>query len=1266
MPLNEQQEKIVNAHGCTVNVAAGAGTGKTFTLTRRVVECLGHIIESEPDHPKPLEGILAITFTTKAADELRSRVRSALFDEAMQTGSSKILECALHADDSWISTIHGMASRILRDNALPFGIDPDFQVLTDPESDAVFSQALENVLAEVEYSSGLSDTELFTAYQMKGFGPNSPGIKELLKSVFARVSYMPDGLDGAVCAEPEDSPSELMRRMYQASEPILMLLEEGEWPEKQVSKKDQYLDAMQSAREEAECWLGLGCGGSFLDGGLDIGSYLDTLFAFPPTTDKYPASPKEYQEAFREYRAEYKDIAKRAFASAGVRLLHPLLDIARKVQAEIEAIKSAGKPMLDNSDLLLKCKAELSAPENIDILKMYSDQFRYIMLDEFQDTDRLQMDLVSLISCSRDGVDENAAQQLRIDNVCTVGDMQQSIYRFRGGDVRLAKQRAQALADHPGTVFELTGNYRSHKDILDSVELIFSREDAFGDSFLRLDAKAPGLDLLAQEAFKDQPRVTFDYINYGKNGPANKADARLFSARLIAKEFARLKAGGIGAGKMAVLLGSMSNADIYADALAEYGLDSLIAGGSGFGYTDEAKLVGYLLEYARNTDDAQGLFNVLTSPLFAVSDSDLLALSDIGRGLRRGLSSVSPLVAGFNRLSKACSGEAGAASFSAAVPDGFEALGAGAVAAASVLSGFVADCRKLCVSRALRRLFAVSGRLFRLSGESAEAPMDISDVSVAANLNKAVAAVEGLEPQCGGIAHLARAYRDYIDTAKEAPGILSTGNTDYVSIMTVHSSKGLEFDHVAVADLKDGTGASSGILAENIDDNTLVALQIPKALFQNKDAYENAKKAMKFASDEEVPVSAEGMDIAVLAASASKMQDALLQYCSDEELAEAQRLLYVAMTRARESLKVVHVKESKPGNTYSGIYGNIYDALCCHFGCSDEGFPETVRAVQLPVGFARYYLDKEPEFSEDGSCAQKEGGIAAASADAWKNEDGSRDMHFEVPVYDPVPERTFERCNLSRRNVCSYTSLHDGGSSLPVKADADCVAGAPIPEVIPDANDSVPSKKGWDSDKATDLGTAFHRIAQIAILNRDMDSVRTLSMPDASAIDAQVASCSLGADSEARLRAALDAWFASNVCNRFAAYENVQAEVPFAVYVPSSEGQEAFTLEGEIDGLADNGGTECMLIDYKTGGHASETPEALHKKHLLQAQCYAYALIEAGYTSVDAFFIRVEQHMGGADGKKAPQTVEYSFTVHDKDALYNVISDARKAQECCK
>ena len=191
---------------------------------------------------------------------------------------------------------------------------------------------------------------------------------------------------------------------------------------------------------------------------------------------------------------------------------------------------------------------------------------------------------------------------------------------------------------------------------------------------------------------------------------------------------------------------------------------------------------------------------------------------------------------------------------------------------------------------------------------------------------------------------------------------------------------------------------------------------------------------------------------------------------------------------------------------------------------------------------------------------------------------------------------------------------------------------------------------------ATDLGTAFHRLAQYAVIRREGGR---LARPSDERVTAICRSCGLAAGQRARLEAALGRWFGSSVATRVAGCANVRAEVPFFQLI-DAEGAPVY-LEGEIDLLAIGaaGSGEALVVDYKTGGRPDEDPAHLHEKHLLQATCYAYVVLCQGYEAVEAVFVRVEQQ--DPDDPAEPQCVRYRFAAAERVSLEKAILAAYHA-----
>ncbi len=540
--LMPQQLQIVKTLDRPLFVSAGAGSGKTFTLTRRIVYALSP--ESGP-FVEHLDQVLAITFTKDAAAEIRDRVRRALIDEGMD-------EEALTVDDAWISTIHGMCSRILRAHALELGIDPEFTVLTD--TDELMDQAVEHVLARATAPDAAPELAaslkaLYAGYPMAGEGgPFGTGttIKGLVRELLELSSQLPGGMDDVRVARGQADTSALADA-YRAA-----------------------LGASKAATEKAQ--VALDAIDAFEASGKTMADAARLMMSCTmPRASK--AFPKEQVELLK---AEAADAFINIVLACGGSALDALVGLARAVEAEYRALKAA-QSALDNNDLLrMAYEALRDYPA---IRAVYEGRFKMVMIDEFQDTDQMQVDLIRYLT----GAGERA--------LCTVGDAQQSIYRFRGAEVEVFRRQerkvgssaapeATAVADAPaGELVKLVRNFRSHDEVLRYVARVFDGDDGgLMQGFLDLEASDGRKDTLVADASRRQAL----FVAGGSTQERTQA-----KARAIAERFRALADAGQPQGGMVLLLGRMTNADVYAQAFRDQGLDCVIAGGSVFAQAAE-------------------------------------------------------------------------------------------------------------------------------------------------------------------------------------------------------------------------------------------------------------------------------------------------------------------------------------------------------------------------------------------------------------------------------------------------------------------------------------------------------------------------------------------------------------------------------------------------------------------------------------------------------------------------------------------------------
>lgn len=1273
MALTAGQAACVNTLDAPLAVSAGAGSGKTYTLTRRIVHAL------ESGFIDDIGQVLAITFTSKAAGEIKSRVKGALRAGGMT-------EQALRVDDAWVSTIHGMCSRILRAHALELGIDPAFTVADEATVKTLLDASLEEVLGGrddlVSVAQGIEPARLdalFSEFAVRSAGPRTASVEGMVRELVEASSAHPDGMAALALPPAAAGPVALLSQLCDVAQTAFCLAE-GVKP---GATRDKFLGATQEALDGAQELITSGAADA-----LTYERALAAMNAFPVPGRNFGKNTP-YGEQAAELAEQYFACAAQARAGLAAGHLDTLVALARLVaQAFARRKREAG--LLDNNDLLaFTARAFRDFPA---IEAAYANRFKLVMVDEFQDTDQLQVDMIKRMAGEG------------FSRMCTVGDAQQSIYRFRGADVSVYRRHLEDVrARNAQGVIELPDNFRSHRDVLALCDRVFAQPQVFGAGFMSL---APGrAEAEVKRPFlPDGPRVEVQVTCVPYRGVSTD-EATAIAARRVARTFAEYAAAGHAYSDMVVLLGGMSRANDYAAALRAEGLPCVVAGGSIFNRAPEVALMVRLAQAVANPKWTSALFEVLSSELFALSADDLLELST-GFDDERGIPRRRAFDQGFRSVERKVAAERDVSAPLVACAHLMRRASeqVGNVPLADIMAGIVAD----------------SGWLARLEAAGPEG------VARAGNVYKAIRMARDIEAVgAKGPASVAAELALRVELAKEAPGALSAEGGDFVRIMTVHASKGLEFPIVAVAELRDDSARSSALESATVAGRTYVSLDGGRTLerLREKTSSLVAKSSayQPFSEFDENELA----EMVTRAATPADRRAAIMLHEGRGEAAETRRLLYVALTRAKEALVLsMRGKATKdnPTGLSKGCWGDVESALagagCCFepgvsmfdFGGERPARVECVHASAENVdqllgrrqaagaeaaGCAVHGVDDacggakaDAENAAVGeACAADDDAIDGVLPDEWAGnaQPVSAIDILAVPPYEPQRGKRFAP---DRAGVFSYSSIAEGHGAfddLSVESDEDeAVAvdsgmnassadassgdvtcsdarndGAGVFGDAEDEQDAA-SLTAKDADAATDLGTAFHRLAQLAVLAWRPGCA--LERPDAARQHALERSCGLTAAQRARLDAALERWFASDVAARVAACEDARAEVPFFLQVGSAAAP-AF-LEGEIDLLARvaapgvltaPAGT-ALVVDYKTGGTAGESAEALHNKHLLQATCYALAVLQQGYSQVECVFVRVEQARAGNETQ--PQTVSYRFDAADAPAIRAAIVQA--------
>ena len=1172
--LHPKQELIVRTLDGPVFVSAGAGSGKTFTLTERVLWALTPGSKprerwADPQVPEPfcdsIDQVLAITFTEKAAAELKERIRGVLVDAGMADEAERV-------DDAWISTIHGMCSRIIRAHALDLDVDPAYAVAgyADDLKRLAVEHVVRRALADDAEGAGRYDA-LLGAFELEGTGASRSvsSVMDILSAIMARAAAQVGGLESFRMVEPAPSPRAIIEAY------------------REIADAPSYAncDAARAAVAALE---------GYLAGPRDLAS-LRTCFAGASKLSKTARGMgKDEKAAVDAVRAARTAFFADAYLACRREALDQIMPLAREVEAEYRALKRE-RAELDNDDLLTRAYDALR--DDPRVRAELSHRFRMVMVDEFQDTAQQQVELVRLL-CSDDGRE-----------LCTVGDAQQSIYRFRGADVSVFRAKRDEVARGGGVLLDLDTNFRSHAQILAFADAIFGGEgNRLGRDFLHLDscgeAKRRGARHLRSDATSRRQAVLV------VGGTAEERVAA--RARAIAARFRRLvDEEGFAPGDMVILMRGLTKADVYARAVRQVGLPCVVSGGTAvFRDAPEVAVVGSLLAFLANEDDGQdGIAPLLASPLFALGATELLALATCRVETSDG---------SLAEDTRTVTGEVLA--HGEILPD-FGELPL-LDRARAILSRARDRVGRDPVAQIARDVVAESGWLARLEEGGAQ------EGAVAANVLRALAIAE---EEGAGRAYsprlVARAFADHIAHVKESPATLSGAGAEAVRIMTVHASKGLEFPVVAVAELDGIQTSRDGFYLGERAGTTWWAAR------PNRFEPASDKELMELpALDEDELASPE------VPASAARALAYLREEGMRLDFDEAARLLYVAVTRAREvcllTLGARGASELASGHETS-LVGDVLARILPEdpvLGLPDLTSDHLAFAEARPGDFELVLM------SDLVYPGKRKPNVELSAADyppaSEPEPSGCEPSGHEAPGPEaPVrsvlvvgaepPQPAFAPPAPPARDSYSYTSI---AADLHAAAEDRAPAAAPAEE----GECAVPPAAG----DPTALGSAFHACAQWLI------ETGAATVPSERA-DAIARFWGVTASQRARLDAALARWEASRVRAELATWPDVRAEVPFFSQGEASRASFGSFVEGAIDVLARDPERpgEVLVIDYKTGGSPQETPSALEEKHRLQAEVYADVLKRAGARRVTLVFVRVEVEDPAAPGE--PQTVVY-------------------------
>ncbi len=692
---NPEQQRAIEAAG-RVFVSAGAGTGKTMVLVERFCRA---VIE----RGLPVDSLLVITYTDRAAGELRSRIRAALHEKGRS-------DLARELDGAWISTIHGFCSRLLRQHAVAAGVDPHFRVLDAEQALVLGREAFAGALTEF---CANGDSERMTLLVSNG----RQGLRRMIISAHETLRSAGRALGLELSAASSRAEAEAALR-----------------------KEAEALAGDTEAPEQTK---------------LTARALLELLVTDPSSEallhlDAFKLRKCERAEAYEQARKALEQSAWDELALRDRDLLQELLMAFDRAYRTAKDAASA----LDFEDLQLYARDLLNGDANV--LERERLRFRSLMVDEFQDTNRLQCEIIDLLA-GEVGAASSAAGA-GVEELFFVGDEFQSIYRFRHADVDVFRaRRAQS-----GGLLNLTENYRSRAEVLGVINHLFEKD--FGKDFEPLEAvrEFPALEGPAVEL------LVTDKASYGTASDWRGAEARQIAARVSEL----VQSGEAAPGEIVLLFAAGTDAELYERELRALGLPTYRATGRGYyGQQQVLDLLAYL-RLLHNRYDDEALCTVLASPFVGVTNDALFLLRrnaprrPLYCGLERGLPP--DLEAGDERLFRA-------------FRQRYERL----AAASEVL-----PLEQLC-EQIVREHDYDLALLAQWDGRQRYA-----NVRKLARMARSFEELRG--PDIEGFVRFVTDLGAAGASAQEAPA--EEEGSDSVRLLTIHAAKGLEFRVVVVAD----------------------------------------------------------------------------------------------------------------------------------------------------------------------------------------------------------------------------------------------------------------------------------------------------------------------------------------------------------------------------------------------------------------------------------------------------------------------------------
>jgi ATP-dependent helicase/nuclease subunit A len=750
MEYNEPQQRAINTIDKNVAVNAGAGTGKTKVLTERFIKILE---DGNLEKDKEVESIVAITFTKKASQEMVYRIRKEIknnFDS-----DTKWRRYYRDMEKSNISTIHSFCAKILRENPIEAKIDPNFEVLEDFTSAKLLKESIKE-----ELSKGLDENEniynmvrIFRTNTLDFLVEDFYQVYNKIRTVgFSFEEVKTKSIEHLDSLKIEEDDLKIIKKT------ILYLMDKLAKSSKLVKLKDNPI------------WINFNNGDYKEE---DLPEILEYLYKNMGTSCKEP-DKMGLLSLTLEKAMLGSEMANLWIYNTTLDLL---IDIDKNYTLRKKKIRS-----LDYDDLQI---IVLNLLDNEVIKKKYQERYRYIMIDEFQDTNELQKNIFYKLSTENNTLDKS--------NLFVVGDPKQSIYGFRGADVDVFYNVIEDIKDRSKEeTITLEKNYRTVGTVLKFINDIFSK--------LMLNRYDP-----LSEFHKSENEIDVEILENPDlivpEGHSESEYSRHYEAELIAKRIKELVLSGkFKYGDFAMLFRATTRNHIYEEALKNFNIPYYNSGGKRYFLQQEILDLINALKSISNPLDTISTIGFLRSPMIGLKDNSIYWIL---RNRKTTVYESMKDIVGFEEIDE---------------------MEREKIKEAIILFDDLYQIRDFYgLSKLLHELIDktsfIESLLLKESGKQA-----------LANVYKFKEIVREYEKSNRPTLV---DFMDYLEEAKnrdESQGKIESENADVVKLLTIHKSKGLQFPVVIIPEMSTGSRSFHPNILFNKDIGIGIKLENGKAL----------------------------------------------------------------------------------------------------------------------------------------------------------------------------------------------------------------------------------------------------------------------------------------------------------------------------------------------------------------------------------------------------------------------------------------------------